>query len=122
MLWLLREFAMMFTCGFAAIRDWLSDHWLNIRVQWHRDRTDRMREDQEPYYTPLYRGRPFRRAVPRTESLDSLLLRDAAAHCCNCGHRGTVLVPDGQKPAAVENEILDMLECPVCGLYTMCSD
>ena len=45
----------------------------------------------------------------------------AAAHCVNCGHDGTVWIPHGDA-TPVEGEILDMLQCPVCHLYTMCSD
>lgn len=43
-------------------------------------------------------------------------------HCVNCGHRGTCLIPTGAVSQEMEDEILDMLQCPVCGLYTMCSD
>jgi hypothetical protein len=44
------------------------------------------------------------------------------AHCTNCGHRGTVWVPYDKRVPDLENEILDSLCCPVCGLYTCCSD
>jgi len=43
-------------------------------------------------------------------------------HCVNCGHRGTCLIPTGAVSQELENQILDMLQCPICGLYTMCSD
>ena len=114
---------------------WLSDHWLNIRVQWHAAAAaDRMREDQGPFYRPVPLF-PDRQPDPEQHSEYCLCsecarpyipnrerIQPAAAHCVNCGHRGTVLVPDGTEPAELDGQILDMLECPRCGLYTMCSD
>jgi hypothetical protein len=44
-----------------------------------------------------------------------------AAGCMNCGHRGMIWTPASEPAAEIENEILDTLQCPVCGLYTMCS-
>jgi transcription elongation factor Elf1 len=116
----------MLTRLFHRLTAWLSDHWLNIRVQWHADRADRMREDQEPYYRPVYSllSDPADRPSCEINAVRYLKppIANAAAHCVNCGHRGTVLVPDGTEPAELDGQILDMLECPRCGLYTMCSD
>jgi hypothetical protein len=124
----------------------LKDFWLDLVLSWHADRADRMREDQsfdaaqdrEPKYWIIRRERLFPNGQPEPPGVSYVepLLPDrrpwadeppipiqpAAAHCVNCGHRGSVLVPDGTEPPDVENEVLDMLECPVCGLYTMCSD
>ena len=101
---------------FRVLKACLSDFWLDLVLSWHASRADQLREDQEPFYRPLHRisSVPLVPAGP--------LIQPAAAHCINCGHSGSVLVPDGAEPMDVENEILDMLECPVCGLYTMCSD
>jgi hypothetical protein len=94
----------------------LWDFWLDLVLSWHAVRADRLRENQEPYYRPVHRisSEPLRP--------DGSPICPVAAHCVNCGHRGSVLMSDGAEPLDVEDEILDMLECPVCGLYTMCSD
>ena len=97
--------------GFVA---WLRAVGLGLWLWWHADHPSLL-TDLEPYYRPVHRMPP---APPPGEP------RPARAHCVNCGHRGSVLVPaDGdQSDADLETQILDMLECPVCGLYTMCSD
>ena len=59
--------------------------------------------DVEPEYTPI----------------GSTIM--AAAHCINCDHRGLIWTPVGEVELQLENRILDMLRCPMCGLYTMCS-
>lgn len=126
--------------------NWLKDRYLDLLLSWHAARADQLREDQEPYYIvrrePLFPsdkvpplaasqdrtppGRCSDRRCCRTGRCQNCPerspIRTAAALCVNCGHRGSVLVPAGAEPAEVENEIVDMLECPVCGAYTMCSD
>ncbi len=109
--------------------NWLKDRYLDLLLSWHAARTDQLREDQEPYYIvrrePLFPDRPAKRCCQtgRCQNCpERSPIRTAAAHCVNCGHRGSVLVPSGAEPAEVENEIIDVLECPVCGAYTMCSD
>jgi hypothetical protein len=44
-----------------------------------------------------------------------------SACCINCGHKGSIRTPVGEPEPQVENRILDMLKCPMCGLYTMCT-
>jgi hypothetical protein len=48
-------------------------------------------------------------------------VRYTAAHCCGCGYRGEILVPQGS-PWPLEAEILDSLDCPNCGLQLMVAD
>jgi hypothetical protein len=109
---------------FHRLKFWLTDLWLDVVLAWHSARADRMREDQEPFYRPVQDGRLFRgpfRFVVEDEDGEEIGGVDCIqAHCCNCGHRGPAVLPDGR--AAEDGELVDMLECPECGLYTMCSD
>ena len=63
----------------------------------------------------------YRPVVPTRRPVPIGAVVTAPANCVNCGHHGTVWVPYGD-PTPLEGEIIDMLQCPVCQLYTMCSD
>ena len=43
-------------------------------------------------------------------------------HCANCGHGCVAVLPASSPAYNAELGIVDMLECPQCGLYTVCSD
>jgi len=45
-----------------------------------------------------------------------------AVHCANCGHRAVAVVPVASPCYNAETGLFDILECPECGLFTMCSD
>jgi rubredoxin len=106
---------------------WLSDLRLELVLHWHSVRAavaERLAPAEyeiQVEWTPLYRGQPFRNSEPEPE--DRVFCRQApASHCVNCGHTGSVIVADGAEPIDPGTEIFDMLECPECGLFTMCSD
>ncbi len=120
---------------YRRLKTCLSDFWLDLVLSWHASRADRMREDQEPLYCrPLYQlDRDLGEHVSALcqERLQFAVECDGEeigtvdvvpAHCVNCGHRGPVVVPQDQVDDEAEEQIVDMLECPECGLYTMCSD
>lgn len=44
-----------------------------------------------------------------------------AVHCCNCGWSGVTVVPVSSPCYNPETGVLDMLECPDCGLFLVCS-
>jgi hypothetical protein len=56
--------------------------------------------------------RPFRREPWVT----------SAVHCVNCGHAYVAVIPASDPAYNAELGIFDMLECPQCGLYLVCSD
>ena len=43
-------------------------------------------------------------------------------HCVNCGHRYTARIPIGSPYYQSGMNIVDMVQCPRCGYYTVCSD
>ena len=106
------------------LRFWLSDLRLELILRWHSvwaavaERIAPADYQIEVEWTPLYRGQPFRNSNPEPKPEPVA----AAAHCINCGHTGSVLTADGAEPIDPDTEIFDMLECPECGLFTMCSD
>ncbi len=46
----------------------------------------------------------------------------SAVHCVNCGHAYVAVIPASSECYNAELGILDMLECPRCGLFLVCSD
>jgi hypothetical protein len=44
-----------------------------------------------------------------------------AVHCVNCGWSGVTVVPASSPCYNAELSVLDMLECPECGLFLVCS-
>ena len=43
-------------------------------------------------------------------------------HCVNCGHAYVAVVDADDAVYNAEIGVVDMLECPECGLFTCCSD
>jgi hypothetical protein len=109
---------------FHRLKLWLSDLRLELVLCWHSVRAavaERIAPSEyeiQVEWTPLYRGQPFRNSEPEPKPEPTA----AACHCINCSHRGSVLMADGAEPIDPDTEIFDMLECPECGLFTMCSD
>ncbi len=46
----------------------------------------------------------------------------SAVHCVNCGHAYVAVIPALDPAYDAELSIFDMLECPQCGLFLVCSD
>jgi hypothetical protein len=44
-----------------------------------------------------------------------------AVHCVNCGWEGVTVVPASSPCYNADLGLLDMLECPECGLFLVCS-
>ncbi len=45
-----------------------------------------------------------------------------SCHCCACGYRGVFVLAESAPEFDRETCVVDMLECPDCGLHTICSD
>ena len=45
----------------------------------------------------------------------------SAVHCVNCGHAYVAVIPASSPNYYADLGVLDMLECPECGLFTVCS-
>jgi hypothetical protein len=45
----------------------------------------------------------------------------SAVHCVNCGHSYVAVIPASSPNYYPELGVFDMLECPECGLFTVCS-
>ena len=43
-------------------------------------------------------------------------------HCCNCGHTHVAVVSTFSPCYDRDSGVIDGLECPDCGLFTVCSD
>jgi hypothetical protein len=45
-----------------------------------------------------------------------------SCHCCACGRRFAFVMPESTREFDRQSGTVDMLECPECGLHTVCSD
>ncbi len=46
----------------------------------------------------------------------------APVHCINCGHAYVISLPLSSPSYFSALGVIDMVECPECGLFTVCSD
>lgn len=60
-----------------------------------------------------------------TAWLRSLFRREphvtSSVHCVNCGHSYIAVIPALSPNYFAELGVLDMIECPECGLFCVCS-
>ncbi len=65
----------------------------------------------------------FRRVVAsvrRALGFKSLVF--GPVHCVNCGFAYVAVIPASSPHYYADLGVIDMLECPDCGLFTVCSD